>query len=171
MTTLVGPSPDQMPVLARSGAHSPAWRNWFRDLRGRVLELPTSDVTPVLATTPTVVVRQSRVDQAAAIPNVPVFTAPTADLYRVTWHVHTTRPATVSSGWSFWLRWTDAGAACAFATATFTGNALTDKDTASWMVHVDAGTAILIETTYASVGATAMQYRLDVVVERMPVGP
>lgn len=159
MTTLVAPAPDQTAVLVKAGVHSPPWRTWFRELRARLLA------------TPLLVVRRSYVDQAAALAAVAVVRAGVADLYRVTWQMHTTRASSIGSAWTVVLRWTDAGAACASSSATVSGNAVTDTATASVLVHADAGTAVTIETTYVSSGATAMQYRLDVVVEQMPVGP
>ena len=41
--------------------------------------------------------------------------------------------------------------------------------TGSWVLRVDQTTTITYATTYASVGATPMQYRLDVVVEQVQV--
>ena len=48
-----------------------------------------------------------------------------------------------------------------------TGNTLATTTSLSAIISVDDATTITYATTYASVGATTMQYRLDVVCEQV----
>jgi len=48
-----------------------------------------------------------------------------------------------------------------------TGNTTATVGSLTFLVRVDKATAITYATTYVSVGATAMQYRLDVLCEQV----
>lgn len=105
----------------------------------------------------------------AAITTTAVTTAAplVAGMYRVSYVVRVTRAATTSSGVQVTVGWTD-GVALTRAGAALTGNTTSTYETESFLVRVDAGTTITYAVAYASVGATSMQYSLDVSVEILP---
>jgi hypothetical protein len=107
-------------------------------------------------------------DQAAALPATTVAQVPTDGLYRISFYVRVTQPASVSSSVSVLVRWTDGGVALAAGTAALTTNTTGTFATLVFLVAADQGTTVTVETTYASVGGTPMQYRLDVRVESVP---
>lgn len=97
-----------------------------------------------------------------------VATKLTAPVYRVTWAVRVSRAATASSSLQMVISWTEGGVAQTVAGAALTGNTTKTRESGTFLCAVDANTAIQAETNYASVGATAMQYSLDVMVEEAP---
>ena len=90
-------------------------------------------------------------------------------LYRVTWRFRVTRAATTSSSLLVTLGWTESGLSLTRSSPAKTGNTTTTEDTDSWLIRVDQATAVTYATTYASVGATTMQYEVELVVEVVPL--
>ena len=99
-----------------------------------------------------------------------------AGLYTVQYYARITTAATTSSSLTVTLSWTDGGVACSrvydstrIPAADIAGNTTSTTQTASVLVRADATTPISYSTTYASVGATAMQYSLYIVLQRADV--
>lgn len=90
-------------------------------------------------------------------------------VYRLTWFAIVTTPGTVSSSLTVTVSWTTGGIAQSFSGAAMTGNTTTTHQSETYMVIADATAPIRYETVYASVGATAMQYRLVVTLEAIQV--
>lgn len=89
-----------------------------------------------------------------------------AGLYRISYDVRVTRPGTVSSTVTVTLSWTDLGQSLSITSATLNGNLVTTRESRTEFVYVDAGGPVTYSTTYASAGATSMQYALRVGIER-----
>lgn len=85
--------------------------------------------------------------------------------YKVFYHARITTPATTSSSLEVTISWTDGRVAQSQTFAAITGNTTATMQSDFLMIHVDNSTPINYATTYASVGAQPMQYRLDVVLE------
>lgn len=89
-------------------------------------------------------------------------------LYRLTYYLRITRAATTSSSLSVTFGWTDGAVSCAFSTpAAVTGNTTNTVRGDTILVRSDQAAPLTYATTYASVGATSMQYSLDIVVEQV----
>lgn len=89
-------------------------------------------------------------------------------LVRVTYSLRISRAATVSSSAQLTLGWTTNSVSCTQTFAAVTGNTTATQQSGSIMVFTDAGSTISYAVVYASVGATSMQYSLDVVAEDIP---
>jgi len=90
-----------------------------------------------------------------------------AGVYRVSYYARITQAATTSSSLTVTIDWTDGAVNPSQAGAAMTGNTTTTVQSGSVLLRSDKAAAINYATTYASVGATPMQYRLDVTLERM----
>ena len=90
-------------------------------------------------------------------------------LYQVTWYARITRAATVSSELTVTIGFTDGVVAQTFSGALLNGNTTGTWQSETKLIRIDEGTTITYATTYASVGATAMQYQVDFVVSSVPV--
>ena len=86
-------------------------------------------------------------------------------LVRVSWVLRIVRAATVSSSAQITIAWTDGGQAMSAVQAAVTGNLVTSGQTGTLLVRHDPNTDVTAALTYASVGATAMRYDLDVITE------
>jgi hypothetical protein len=87
-------------------------------------------------------------------------------LYRVNTYVRVTRPGTTSSI-QVSVHWTESSQALSASATALNGNTVTTVQGAVFTILVDAATTISYSTTYSSTGATPMQYRLFVAVERV----
>ncbi len=103
--------------------------------------------------------------QAAAITTTNLIAAPTAGLYRVSYYHEITQAATVSSATLLTIGWTAAAAKTA-TDVNITTNTVGDYQSGELIIRVASG-AITYATTYTSAGATAMQYGLNITVERL----
>lgn len=130
------------------------WEKWVRALLARVNQTP--QLLGVLSKT-----LQSAALGATAIPTPTL--AP--GLYRVSYSARVTRPATTSSSLTVTVGWTDGTVACSESSAAITGNTTGTQVNRTMLVRIDSATTITAATAYSSVGATTMQYRLDVTVE------
>lgn len=90
-----------------------------------------------------------------------------AGLYRLTYYARITRAGTISSSLTVTFGWTDATQAVTASGAAITGNTVTTIQTGTILIYSDAASPITYATTYATAGATTMQYRLSVVAERV----
>lgn len=104
--------------------------------------------------------------QAASIALTPVpLSTITAGLYRVSWYTRVTQAATTDSSLAITITWTESAATCTNTGAAVTGNLTTSTQSGSVVLRSDGNAPIDYSTTYASTGATVMQYRIDVIVE------
>lgn len=88
-------------------------------------------------------------------------------LYRVSYYARVTRAATTSSSLTVTVAWTDGTVAMSQAGTAITGNAVTSYASVTLLLWLDANTAVNYSTAYASVGATSMQYKLCLTLERV----
>jgi len=94
----------------------------------------------------------------------------TVGLYRVSYYARITRAATTSSSLTVTVAFTGGGVSPSFSGAAMTGNTTTTVGSSTWLIRIDnATTAINYSTAYVSVGATSMQYCLDLVLEKVKV--
>jgi hypothetical protein len=142
----------------RTGYISEDWSNWLRNLMARV------DTTPQ---------RQAKATrlqtQGAAIATTALALGTLqAGLYRVSYRTRVTRAATTSSSLTVTLSWTDAGIPCSQSGVAMAGNTLGTQQNGTLLIRIDPSTGISFATAYATVGATPMQYELEIVVEAVP---
>lgn len=149
------PLKDRVARAADGLMHVP-WINWLSTL--------TRDV----AAAPQRVASVALTGQTAAISptSLPIGTV-SAGLYRVTYHVRVTTAATTSSSVTPVFGFTSGGVACVTPGTAVTGNTTATNDSHSFLIYVDAATAMTYSTSYASVGATSMAYELRVVAEKV----
>jgi hypothetical protein len=159
MSIDLSPPPFQTPLTDRTGrVNAPSWIAYFTDRDARVQ-----------VTTP----------QAAAVPTTGPLTAAigltpfqlgtiSAGLYRVTWYARITTAATGSSSLTIHITATDGGVTTTQSGPALTGNTTSTVQSGMLLVRADAATAISYSTDYISVGATAMAYRLDLVIDQVP---
>ncbi len=88
-----------------------------------------------------------------------------APLVRVSWVLRVVQAATVSSALQVTIGWTDAAQAMTTSGASVTGNTVATGQQGSVLVRHTPRTDITVAVTYTSVGATPMQYDLDVITE------
>jgi hypothetical protein len=106
--------------------------------------------------------------QTASIGSTPIYLSAIPEgTYRISYYAQVTVPASSSSSLQVTLGWTSNGVAQSFVGTAMTTNSTTTIQDATKFIHVDANTPITYATTYASVGATSMQYLLSVVLEQV----
>lgn len=154
MTTLA-PFPVHDPLVDRGARVARHWRDWFLRVWDAINAAPQ-----------TVSVGTSSA-QAAAISVTTLVTPTVAGLYRATWALRITQAATSSSSAMVVIGWTDGGVALTAAGPALTGNTVTSTDVGTVLLRADAATPVTLQVTYSSIGATAMQYAVSVVVERV----
>lgn len=107
--------------------------------------------------------------QAAAVAPTDVPMPETqAGLYRASYSLRVTQAATTSSSTALTVAWTSGGVSCSSNSAAVTGNTTASETNGVIVMDVDGGTAVVYSLTYASVGATSMQYALDLRLEELP---
>jgi len=112
----------------------------------------------------------SEVDQAAAIATTDIVLARATQngLYRVSYSLRISQAATTSSSAALTLGWTTNSVSCSQAFSAITGNTTATQTSDAITVLVDANSAITYSVSYTSVGATPMQFGVDVRVEELP---
>jgi len=88
-------------------------------------------------------------------------------MYKITYYTRITRAATTSSSLTITFAWTD-DTSPTYSGAAITGNTTTSVQSGSIMIRADSNSPITYATTYVSVGATSMQYKLDITLETVP---
>lgn len=143
------------PFRSRPFFISTDWSNWLQQsLVPRAEESAQVTATVVLTA------------QSASIGTTPLpLTAIQPGLYRISWYLRITQPATVNSSIQLTLGWTDGAVNCTRTAAAVVGNTTSTTQSGSELIRIDGVTPINYSTVYVSVGATPMQYRLDLVVE------
>jgi hypothetical protein len=91
----------------------------------------------------------------------------TAGVYRVSYYARITQAATTSSSLTVTIGWTETAVVLSVSGAAMTGNTTTTVQSGTVFLRSDKNASLTYATTYASVGATPMQYRLDVTAERI----
>lgn len=152
----LSPFPAKTTVTGVGGWLTEPWRKWFLDLYTRVVSVPA------------VLAHVTATAQAAAITTTDATAVPATGVYRVSYRARISQAASSSSSLTVTLGWTDTGVACSSAGAAMTANTTSTVQSGSLLVSATVGSSITYATAYASVGATPMQYALDVVVESVP---
>lgn len=156
----LAPIPQQSPLIDTGDPQHPAYlaTDWYLWLFALVARL---DATPGAIST------IALTSQAAAIATTSTVPAPSAAVYRITYYARITRAGTVSSSLTVTIGWTDRTVSCSQAGAAITGNTTTTTQSGTVIVRGDQASALTYATAYASVGATAMQYSLNLIVEQL----
>ncbi len=149
--------PVREPVTDENGLVQRAWRLFLRNQNDTLSYASVNAGSVSLAL------------QQASITATPVPMTVASGFYRVSVYARRTRAATTSSDLKVDIGFTESGASLTVTTGTDSTNMTSKVVTGSWVLRVDQTTTITYATTYASVGATPMQYRLDVVVEQVQV--
>lgn len=89
-----------------------------------------------------------------------------AGSYRVSYYAQITQAATINSSLTVTLTWTYNGVLQTFSGTAITGNTTTTNQSGSLTI-LAAGSPVNYSTTYASAGATPMQYALGVTFEQI----
>jgi|TARA_B100000949_G_C14289143_1_gene456179 hypothetical protein len=154
--------PFRTPFL--QGVHEIVTREWVRYLQSivDVLNRASRKLALVSATGQTASVSATTVDTGSLDPAV----------YRVSYSARITTAASTSSSLTVTISWVDGDVAQSQSGAAMTGNTTATQQNASFLIHVGpnalvANDVVTYATTYASSGATAMQYSLYVMVESM----
>ena len=156
MARIPPPMPLRASVVASDGLLSDTWRRFLAD---RFQELSDS---------PLRVGSVSLTAQAASISATDVSDgANDTGLYRVSYYARISRAATTSSSLTVTIAWTDGGVACSQSGVAMTGNTTATQQNGTLFIQADGLAAVNYSTTYASVGATSMQYGLSVTLERL----
>lgn len=150
--------PLQDKIVQPTGMLSEVWSRWF----GR---LPAT-----LDAIPSIINTSSLTAQGASILATDFAgTILLEGVYRASFYARITRAATVSSSLTVIIGWTDGAVFQSYTAPALIGNTTATWATASIMLHTDAGQPVLYATTYASAGATTMQYALYLSLERIKV--
>lgn len=149
------PLQTQLVESARALFITRVWNNWFQSVVERV------------AAAAFVSARVALTGQAASIPATNLIAAPNGGLYRLTYRFRVTQAASVSSSLQFTVTATDGGVACALSSAAYTGNVVNAPQSGTILIRTDTGAPMTYAVTYASVGATPMQYAVDIVAEAL----
>lgn len=134
--------------------------NWFW-----VQYFTTRDQTIQAASS--VVLDETLSAQSASIAATPLNVGNSAAFYRVTSYARITRAATTSSSFQLTIQWTEGGQALSKVYTALTANTVTTLQAETLPIRIDANTSLTYAVTYASVGATSMQYSVELVVERL----
>ena len=149
----------------QTGLVSNTWFEYFLQMQDRVANSPYAVAKEFDTLT----------DQSAAIAATSLtISTPTGlttklskGLYRVLTYARITQAASTSSSLTVTLRWEDGTVACTSSGSALTGNTTATTGSLDLMIRSDEDADITYETAYSSSGATAMQYRLDLVLEQV----
>lgn len=106
-------------------------------------------------------------DQAASIGTTSLVGDVGAGLYRITYYARISLPSGGTSSLTVSFAWTDGGVSPSISGSAITGNLTTTIQTGTLSVRIDQASPMTYSTTYASTGSPAMQYELDIYVERI----
>lgn len=162
--TQIEPSKHPWEQFSASGMVGKAWEYFFRWVQA-LLNVAPQVVGDVTLTTQAASIGATTIPTTfPALPNARLLPG----LYRVSYYTRVTRAASTSSELTISLRWVDGGITITQAGTLLNGNTTSIYQQATFIIRVDSETQISYLTTYASVGGTAMQYRLDLRVEAVP---
>lgn len=138
------------------GTMSDAWADYF------------SRLVSTVAASATRISSAAKVAQSASIAATDISGGTLkAGVYRVSYYTRITQAAGTSSSLTVTLSWTDGGVAQSQAFAAIVGNTTTSLQTEAMLIRIDSGSPVRYATAYVSVGAPAMEYSLDVILEVM----
>lgn len=160
------PVPMRSPVL-ESGASDPGKRQPFMAVLHREIVNFLNLLRQAASVASQFVGSVGLSAQAASIPTTDIATFP-AGLYRVGYSLRITQAATTSSSAQLTIGWTSHSVSCSQTFPALTGNTTASQSSDQIVVNVDASTPITYSVTYASVGATPMQFALSIFVEELP---
>ena len=141
-----------------TGIISNAWYEYFLQAQDR-LNAGADTLTTVF---------DSVINQSAAIPTTSIpLTTLSVGLYRVSTYARITQAASTSSSLTVTLGWEDGTVACTSSGSALTGNTTATTGSQSVVIRSDADGSVTYATAYSSSGGTAMQYRLDIVLEQL----
>jgi hypothetical protein len=145
------PFPSRVPpILPGSGLFHPRWVTWLRDLRQEVDANPSRVETVSLE------------NQSASISTTPIPTgALVAGLYQVLVFTRITTPGTASSSLRVDVTATDDAISYTQLGTAITGNTTATTGRDIFFLSVDGASPVSYSTTYATSGATAMVYKLE----------
>lgn len=149
------PLPSDTPLVETNRQMNWFWVQYFTSRDARI-ESSADTVIDTLVT-----------GQAASIGATALSVGTTAGLFRVSVLANITRAATTSSSLAVTVAWTAGGVALSKTYTAITGNTTATYLAETLPVRIDASTSLTYATTYASVGATTMQYQLELCVERV----
>ena len=149
---------DRNPVVDRASLTvTPNWRSWLSALVVTIRAVPERIKTVSLTA-------QSAAISTTAIPALEIHEG----LYRVSWIARISQAATTSSSLAVTITHVRSAVTCTQSGSAITGNTTATVQSGSVLLYVDADTDISYSTAYASVGATAMNYEIFLVLERIP---
>lgn len=139
-----------------AGLITEPWNKFFTN-QTQILSATSSRLTTVALS-----------DEAASIgaTSFPTGTL-SAGLYRINYYAAIVQAATTSSSLTVTIGFTDQGISKSYSGAAITGNTVSTFQSGTVMLSSDGAAPITYSTTYASVGAQAMEYNLSFVVEAM----
>jgi hypothetical protein len=129
------------------------WQTWFS-----IALLPRVQTAAPSLVTETLTAQAASIGTTVLIPLASGF-------YRVNWYARITTPATSSSSLTVGFTSTDNTVPVTQTGAALTGNLTSTTGSGVFLMNCDASTPLTYTTTYASVGATAMEFSLTLVVE------
>jgi hypothetical protein len=88
-------------------------------------------------------------------------------LYRVTYYLRITVPASTSSAIQVAIGWTDGAVSCSIEAEELTTNTVGTVQSNTLMIRCDQAAPITFAVEYTSVGGTPMQYNLFIMVEQV----
>lgn len=154
MATVLAPPPVQNVVVSPARLIDKKWVKWLLDVTTRLQK--TSQVFRV----------ESLSNQAAAIAATPLpVGALAAGLYRLSYYLRVTTPASGTSSVTFTAGSTESGVNVTQSGPALTSNTTTTAQSGAFLLQADQAAALTYSTAYDSTGATAMQYRLTVLLE------
>lgn len=156
MAFTTAPFPTKDAIVDRLGRATGPFIDWVTSLVGDVDSSPARLVAVELP------------GQTAAIGTTPFNTGSLAEgLYRVSWTIRPTTPATTSSSLTVTIGYTRGAASCTVSGPALTSNAVNAPQSGSVLIHIDAASPVTYAVAYASVGATSLVYEVDFVLEQV----
>jgi len=157
------PPPDRDPLITDEQRKvkyymAPVWLDWIIQF------------VALLGQTARSVVLKRYTAQGASIGTTALLAVGTlsATRFRIAIAARVSQQATTSSSLVVRINTTIDGIACTMSTPALVSNDRTKPESVTWLVRADSPLLLTFDTTYASVGATPMQYELTVAVEAMP---
>ena len=152
----LAPPPLRSRLVDADGLMTREFNNWLRGLTSAINNTATLSAAPIVLPS-----LSNSLATSVALPSAP------AGVYRLSYVVRVRTPATVSSSIAVSLQWYAAGVLQTYTQPALTTNTTTSVQSGSVLAVVDGGSLIAYSTTYASSGATVMQYDLTVTVEAL----
>jgi len=134
-----------------------AWLEWFSALSSTI-DNTVSMNTSISLSSQTASIAATDISDGALAPG----------LYKVSWYARITTAASTSSSLTVMIDWTDGGVTPTYTGTAITGNTTTTVQSDTQMIRVDRNAPVRYSTTYASVGATPMEYAITFTLEWVP---